>query len=211
MKRLVIVLSPRKNGTSGMLAQYIKGRLKEDTEIAFLYPCLEHMEGLLQKIADSKVIIMVGPCYVDSFPAHTIFLLEQMAQTKGVLHGQSLYGFIQGGMPYVHTHENGLRLLQVFAKENDIIYKGGFVMGGGAMLDGKSLDHIINAKTMVPAVDAFIECIRTEQTSERELYTKAQIPINGILARAIAALLCHNIRKNYKKLGIDYKAQSPYM
>ncbi|MEL7609720.1 MAG: hypothetical protein AAGU74_09460 [Bacillota bacterium] len=46
---------------------------------------------------------------------------------------------IQGGMPYVHTHESGLLMLKAFANKCDVRYKGGFVMGDGAMLNGQPI------------------------------------------------------------------------
>lgn len=213
MNMLAIVLSPRGKGTSSMLAQYIKGKLEakgHTVEVLLLYSYLSREQELLEKIRECDTMIMVGPSYTNTYPAHTIWLLEKMANAKGVLHGQNMYGMIQGGMPYVHTHESGLRMLQVFAADNQVTYKGGFVMGGGAMLDGKNLSHVINARTIVPAVNEFIRKIGTNQAVERELYLNTEMKIKGLMARTLAFFLSYHIKKDYEKKGIDYKAESPY-
>lgn len=44
-------------------------------------------------------------------------------------------------------------LLENFAAHNEVAYKGGFVMGGGAVLDGKPLKNVIGAKRMVHTYD----------------------------------------------------------
>lgn len=213
MKIAVIVLSPRAKGTSTMLAQYIKGKLEKrgnTVEICLLYSYLEQEKLLLDKIAASDTIVMIGPCYITSYPAHTIWLLEKMASVKGVLHGQNLYGMIQGGMPYVHTHESGLRLLKVFSEGQQVTYKGGFVMGGGAMLNGRSLSHAINAKSVVPAVNEFIRKIGKNQAVERELYLNSEWRVQGVWAKLLAFLLTYRLKRSYRKKGINYKEESPY-
>ena len=39
---------------------------------------------------------------------------KALAARPEALHGQRLYGIIQGGMPYMHTHESGLNMLGLF-------------------------------------------------------------------------------------------------
>ena len=117
MNHIIINLSPRKKGTSKMLTSYFIDKLssvESVVESLSLYSHLEDMDTVLNKIKAADSIIMIGPCYVCSFPSDTIRLLEEMSNTEGTLHSQSIYGFIQGGMPYVHTHEHGIRLLENF-------------------------------------------------------------------------------------------------
>lgn len=214
MNYIIINLSPRKKGTSNMLTDYFADRLKSEANIietCDLYSYLDKMDNLLNKIKASDTIVLIGPCYVDSFPADTINLLMAMSSKEGILHGQSLYGFIQGGMPYIHTHEHGINLLNCFGDKADVNFKGGFVMGGGAILDGKPLDKIIGAKKMVPAVNEFIENIKNNKFSPEELYMNAITKMPTLVTRLLAFMMNKMIKKDYKEKGIDYKATSPYI
>lgn len=212
MKYILINLSPRKKGTSKMLVNYFADRIRSDinkVETSDLYSYLDKMDLLLDKIRDSDTIVMIGPCYVTSYPADTINLLMSMANSVGILHGQSLYGFIQGGMPYTHTHQHGIRLLENFADENSIVFKGGFVMGGGAFLNGRPLEQIIGAKKMVPAVNQFIEHIIKDEYSSDDLYEKAKLSFPRLVTKILALLMNRAIRKQFAADGIDYKV-NPY-
>ncbi len=214
MKTIIINLSPRTSGTSTMMSDYIKERIEKDghqVTQANLYQNLKNMKKLLDLIREADTIVMTGSCYVTTYPADTIYLLEQMAQTEGVLHGQKLYGFIQGGMPYIHTHESGLKLLDNFADENDVHWMGGFVMGGGAILNGRPLDQAIGAKKIVPAVNTFVQHIAKEEVSPDQLYIDAAAKVPYLLAVFLSRYLTHTIRKQFKKKGIDYKVPSPYL
>lgn len=208
MKYIIINLSPRQKGTSKMLVNYIAGRIEDENnkvEKTDLYLCLKDMDSLMEKIKQSDRIVMIGPCYVNSFPAETINLLSIMAYAKGALHGQSLYGFIQGGMPYTHTHEHGIKLLESFAAETGLKYNGGFVMGGGAILDGKPLEKIIGAKRMVPAVNRFIEHIKRGEKSDDELYKSAAMKFPPFLTRVLVFVLNMKVRQEFRKKGVKYK------
>ena len=66
---------------------------------------------------------------------------------------------IQGGMPYAHTHISGLNMLKVFAKKTGIAYRGGFLLGLGALLDGASLDKLPNKKKVKPRLASFFAYI----------------------------------------------------
>ncbi len=217
MKTVIINLSPRSQGTSSMLTKYFKERIENfDTKnnevtIADLYQNLKDIRELLDSIKAADTLVFIGPCYVVSYPADTIYLLEQMSETEGVLHGQKLYGFIQGGMPYVHTHEIGLKLLDIFSDENDVKWMGGYVMGGGAVLDGRPLDKAIGANKIIPAVHQFIKNIAMGVESPEELYKAAAMKVPYPLAVILSRLMTARIKKLYREKGINYKVPSPYL
>ncbi len=221
MKILIVNLSPRPLGTSNVVAEYLKDRILQlnqaesnrmsvQVEIDFLYKNLNSESLLLDKIQKADILVLSGPCYVNSYPAETISLLEQMTVVKGVLHGQKLYGFIQGGMPYIHTHISGLNLLKNFATKENVIWQGGFVMGGGAMLDGRSLDHIVGAQKLISAINQFADTIYHAEVSAPELYENATTKMPGLMAFVLSKCMGHMIRKKYRAMGIDYRKPSPY-
>lgn len=195
-----------------MLVNYFAKRIHSDINsvcMCDLYTYLDKMDLLLDKIKDAETIVMIGPCYVASYPADTIKLLMAMSNSNGILHGQSLYGFIQGGMPYTHTHEHGIRLLENFAEDNLVDFKGGFIMGGGAILNGRPLDKIIGAKKIVPAVNSFIEHIINDQHTSEELYKKTMMKMPRLFTKILASVMNRNIRKQFAANGIDYTV-NPY-
>lgn len=214
MKKAVIVnLSPRKTGTSMMLASYGKKFLTAcdyQVEILHLYPNLQDLSLLMMAIREAESIIMVGPCYIDTYPADTVYLLEQLEINRDVLHGQDLYGVIQGGMPYVHTHESGLKMLELFAGENDLNYKGGFVIGMGAMLNGQPLDKLLNGKKVEQGYEHFLDNVAKRLNSPPELYYQAQLKMPGLVYWLMAKMMNRKIDKDRREKGIGDQAQSPY-
>lgn len=208
MKTAIINLSPRTSGTSAMLANLCAASLAAG--VIDLYPNLKRPEVILEKIEESDTVILSGPCYVDSYPADTVYLLEQIKEHSDILHGQNLYGIIQGGMPYVHTHESGLKMLQLFCRDCNLNYKGGFVLGMGAMLDGKPLSKLPNAKKAEKAFAEFLHHIKIGEESPAKLYYEAQAKIPVLMCRYLSHRMNKTIDKDLKKRGIDYRQPSPY-
>ena len=214
MKKAVIInLSPKKNGTSVMLGNLCLGFLNErehQGEIIHLYPHLKDLSQILNAIDGADTVIMVGPCYIDTYPADTVYLLDEIIKHKTILHGQSLYGIIQGGMPYVHTHESGLKMLELFSKECNINYKGGFVIGLGAMLNGQPLDKLPNGKKVNQLFNEFLNHVANGENSTEALYRNAQLKLPGIVYWGMANQMNKMIDKGLKEKGIDVTQPSPY-
>jgi len=210
---LIINLSPRKKGTSTMLAKLCQEFLNEkehQAKIINLYPNLKDMSPILKGINKSDTIIMIGPCYVNSFPADTVNLLEQVIKNKDILHGQNLYGIIQGGMPYIHTHESGLKMLELFSRDCNITYKGGFVIGLGAMLNGQPLEKLPNGKKVKRLFNTFLNNSANGDNSPQELYHSAQIKMPGIIYRYMAKATNKRIDKECREKSIGNSQHSPY-
>ncbi|WP_414150205.1 hypothetical protein ACIZ62_11720 [Acetobacterium carbinolicum] len=214
MKKAVIInLSPRKTGTSMMLANRCQTFLSSrdyQAEILHLYPNLKNLNPLLVAINDAQTIIMVGPCYIDTYPADTVYFLEELEKNQDVLHGQGLYGIIQGGMPYVHTHESGLNMLELFAGDYDLSYKGGFVIGMGAMLNGQPLDKLLNGKKVEHGFGLFLENVAKQEISQPNLYHHAQLRMPGLVYYLMAKMMNRRIDKQRREKGIGDQAKSPY-
>jgi multimeric flavodoxin WrbA len=211
---LLINASPRKNGTSTVLLSMCKSLLEaagHRTRVIHLYPAMKSPEELRIAVTRADTLVMSGPCYVNTYPAETTAFLDELSAHPEVLHGQSLFGMIQGGMPYYHTHEAGLLQLEIFCKRNKLVYNGGFVMGLGAMLNGKPISQLPNAKQVLCKLEIFFSHIEKDEVSEPEVYRKAQWKIPGILAGLMAVLMNKRINKDLRKRGIDPKQKSPYL
>ena len=178
-------------------------------EVVFL-PQKGSLDDVVRAMQGSKTIVISGPCYINTYPARLIELLETAAQV-GVFSGQKLYGIINGGMPYMHTHQHGLASLRFFAEQNDLTWMGGFVLGGGAMLDGQPLEKHLNHKKVVPAFDQFVKHIEAGIPSPDSLYEQAQPAPGKLITRIFARLLTFMVVKNLKKHGHDPNAPGFYL
>ncbi|MGI6091064.1 MAG: hypothetical protein ACOYEL_06740 [Saccharofermentanales bacterium] len=204
---MLLCASPRRKGTSTMLLERIQA--VTGSEVVFL-PQKDSLHELVLAMQQAATIVISGPCYINTYPARLIELLETAALAGG-FSGQKLYGIINGGMPYIHTHQHGLTCLQLFAEQNHLSWQGGFVLGCGAMLDGKPLEKHMNRKTVVPAFDQFIRHIAAGTTSPSCLYEQAQSPPGKIMTQVFAKLLTFMVEKSIKKHGHDPKAANWYL
>lgn len=215
MKNILLLnVSPRQNGTSyvllSMCQDYLlkKGHL---CEIIHLYPNLNNLIKLREAVDKADTLVLCGPCYINTYPADTIALLEELSLHREILHRQSLYGIIQGGMPYPHTHESGLTLLEMFCKKCDVSYKGGFVMGLGALLNGQPITKLPNSKKMMCQLRIFIDHINRGEEAPRQVYQVAQFKVPSLIYRLMAGMMNRKIDKDLINHGIDIKQKSPYI
>lgn len=213
-KILLINLSPRKNGTSVVLLNMCKKYLENKNnhiEMVHLYSNLNKLNNLNKSIKDADTIVFSGPCYINTYPADTIRLLEYLNVHVELLHGQNIYGMIQGGMPYAHTHESGLDLLNMFSKKCNVTYKGGFVMGLGAMLNGGEVATLPNGKKVERQLNIFFEHINESEQVPKSVYEKSMIKLPALMYKIMAKGMNKNIDKDLKKHGIDVNQVSPYL
>ncbi len=166
------------------------------------------MDDVINAVQSADTVVISGPCYVNTYPAMVTKLLTEWE--RRALRGQKVYGIIQGGMPYTHTHKSGLNLLEVFADKTGLRYHGGFVCGMGAMVDGVSLDRLPNAKKMKRQLNVFFANIRDGKVSGDAVYESAAMKMPTLLAKLLARMLSRSVDKSYAELGLDAKRDSPY-
>ncbi len=201
---LLINASPRLKGTSVMLLH----RIQRVTggELVHLYQ--GEITAVLEKMKSAEKIVISGPCYVNSYPSRVVHLLEEAKQSE-MGENQKLYGVINGGMPYVHTHKSGIDSLELFAEQCGFTWMGGFVLGGGAMLDGRALEKHLSSKKVVPAFDAFTQHILEGEPSPDVLYTQAQTPPGIVMTHVFARLLSFLVTRKLKKQGLHPSDKYP--
>ena len=181
---LLINLSPRREGTSVTLLKACKDYLESKghtAAIMHLYPSLKGPEGLFNAVDKADTLVFGGPCYINTYPADTTWLLQALAVRPELIHGKNIYGMIQGGMPYAHTHASGLTMLEIFADQCGACYKGGFVMGLGAMLNGQPLSKLFNARSVLRQLNIFFGHVEKGEASPSAVYEVAQLewPVLG--------------------------------
>ncbi len=210
---LILNLSPRKSGTSAMLGGLCRDALVHvgaTVDYFDLYARRSDLTPLLDAARAADTLVLSGCCYINTYPAHTTWLLQSLAQSKA-LQGQNLYGIIQGGMPYTHTHQSGLRMLEQFARQTGLRYCGGFVLGLGAMLDGKPLQSLPNGKKAQRQFDLFLQHIIAGEASPDAVFEAAQMRFPRFFAKILISRMNRMIDHSYADLGHDASAPSPYL
>ena len=205
---LLINASPRKNGTSAMLCSRLQRNI--GGKCVMLHDQQTKLSDIIDEIDQAEKVVIAGCCYINSYPARVTLLLEELRKQPDKCHGQKLYGIINGGMPYVHTHESGLHQLEIFAEQCNMHYAGGMVIGLGPVLNGQELEKHLGAKKLVPAFEEFTEHIRLGEDSPNSLYYNAALKVPGIMAFLMAKLRRRSIDKELASYGFDYNTPSPY-
>lgn len=199
---LLINASPRRTGTSSLLAgmgeEYLRSKGRQVT-LVHLYHNLNHRDSLLQAIKAADTIVLSGPCYINTYPAETTAFLQWLAEQKDLIRGKNLYGIIQGGMPYPHTHECGLLQLQVFCRRTGVHYRGGFVMGLGAALDGQPLSRLPHGKRVQRQLLIYFDHIDRNEQSPDEVYQRAELKIPVLITRILVVFMNRTIDKRLKR------------
>lgn len=211
---LILNLSPRQKGTSAMLAQRALEALQQKghrVTLLHLYPHLNQLDALLQAVGGRDTVLFSGPCYINTYPADTTALLLALADRPDLLHGQQVYGIIQGGMPYIHTHACGLELLRLFCARCGLRYQGGFVLGMGAMLDGQPLEKLPNGRAAARQFSAFVACIHRGEEAPMALSEQARFQAPRFVIRLLALVANRRIDSGLRKRGIDANRPSPYL
>ena len=211
---IAINVSPRSQGTSAMLLEKLKSDLEKrgDTvNIVNLYSMLKDMQPIFDAVSAADTIVICGPCYVNTYPADTTKLLEELAARPELLNGKNLYGIIQGGMPYAHTHMSGLNMLKAFSNKAGATYKGGFIMGLGAILNGQPVDKLFNGKKVARQLAVFFENISGGENSPDSVYEASMMKIPGFFAVIISDLMNRRIDKAYAVRGMNAYDPSPYL
>lgn len=215
MKRFLLInLSPRREGTSVTLLNACKEYLDAKGHLCGtmnLYPSLKDPVALFEAVAGTDALVFSGPCYINTYPADTIWLLQELAARRELLHGQTVYGMIQGGMPYAHTHASGLTMLELFCRKTGLQYNGGFVMGLGAMLNGQPLSKLFNAKAVVRQLNVFFGHVDKGEVSPPAVYEAATLKLPALIYRVMAKMMNRIQDKDLKSRGIDIHQPSPYL
>jgi len=169
------------------------------------------MQAIFNLVNLADTIVISGPCYTNTYPAETTRLLEELAAQPNILHGQNLYGIIQGGMPYAHTHISGLNMLKIFSSKVKVSYKGGFIIGLGAMLDGQPLSKLPNGKKVERQLMLFFKHIHNGEVSPDSVYEASILKMPRLVKRILATLMNRKIDKTFAARGMNAHDPCPYI
>lgn len=205
---LILNASPRNNGTAHMLCMRLQAEL--GGKYQSLYGIQNTPSSILENIIKADTIVLVGPCYVNSFPGTVTELFEYLSHHQKALKNKVWYGIIEGGMPYTHTHESGLKHLSYFCNTCGMSYNGGFILTMAPLLNGKPLEKHIASKKILPAFNQFVTAIKYQAISPDSLYQNLESKMSLITTKCLSLFLSSSIDKSLKQHGFDPKAPSPY-
>ncbi len=148
-KALLLIGSPKASGgTSRVIADHLAQRLEEihiEVGIRHIGQAIDSgKEGeLLEAIERSEAVVLLSPLYIDSLPSGVIRLFEIFLERKGKNGGgnKPFYAIINSGAPESIQSTVALEICVLFARDTGFTWNGGAALGGGAMLEGKSLEE----------------------------------------------------------------------
>lgn len=167
-KALMLIGSPKaKNSTSEALGNYLLNGLNKKGYIAeklHIPATLKHdVQGLIDKVNETDLLIIAFPLYVDSLPSPLIKALELIAEHRNNHQSdklQSLMVIINCGFPEAHQNDTALRICKSFASHANFKWLGGLAMGGGPAIGGKPIDQLGGmTRNLVKVLDMAIEAI----------------------------------------------------
>lgn len=132
MKISILNGSPKSGkSTSGLLIKYLLQEIGECNAQAFKYS-LQTTE--LTKIANSDVLVLVFPLYVDSIPSQLLQLLINLEKLKDLNHDMMVYcivnnGFFEGTQNYI-----AIQQLKNWCAAANLNWGQGIGVGAGEML-----------------------------------------------------------------------------
>lgn len=207
---IVLQCSYRKQGTSAMLSKLLRN-MDNRVHVISITTALHEYNKFCQKLKNCHTLVLIGPCYINTYPADVFFLLKRLQLQPGLFHGQKVYGLIQGGMPYIHTHEAGLRSLQLFVKTVDLVYCGGFVLGMGALLNGRPLNTLPHGKRVKRCLTKFYHGILEGIEQPMELCEAAQLHLPIWVTKILCRKMNSKLIKDAKLNGYDLFEESYYV
>jgi len=190
MKVLLMVGSPRKGKSASVtLGAYLLEKLAAqgaEIDTMYVYSALnsaEKLEALVAAVAQSELVILAAPLYVDTLPAQVTKLLEllvpRLAQGPRP-EGQQFMAISNCGFPEAHHNQIALAIYQQFARETGFEWAGGLALGAGEALRGKPLAQSGGmARNVTAALDLAAAALAKRQAAPAEaveLMAKSLMP-----------------------------------
>lgn len=168
MKAVLLVGSPKgTKSVSDALGTYLNERMRTngaEVDRMYLNEQLRDQTGedaLMAKMSCSDIVILAFPLYYDSIPSKVIKLMDLVAEASPKWERRpALAVIVNSGFPEAEQSGTALRICRLFARDADMEWKGGLVMGMGMVLSGRSIGggpfrH--QRKALVLAADALNE------------------------------------------------------
>lgn len=162
-KALLLVGSPRGFlSTSNSLGEYLLDKLQRggyQTEKIHIQASVHNQEKtakMIAEAADSDILVLAFPLYIDCLPAPVILALEKIADYKKTALAAKrsrVVAIVNNGFPDSSQNATAVTICRQFAKETDLEWAGGLMLGGGAAINGSPLEKAHMVKNVKKALD----------------------------------------------------------
>ena len=166
-KALLLVGSPKGfESTSNSLGEYLLGKLQsggfqtEKIHIQIAVHNEEKTAAMLAEAAECDILIIAFPLFIDCLPAPVILALEKIAQNRKTVQASKrsrVLAIVNNGFPDSSQNATAVAICRQFAKETNLDWTGGLMLGGGGMINGVSLDKAPMVKNVKKALDLAAE------------------------------------------------------
>ena len=131
-----------------IMAEYLASRLRDihvDVDIRHVHQAIEagKEDDLFEAIDRSEAVVLLSPLYVDSLPSGVIRFFELFQERKGQNGGKGkpLYAIMNSGFPESIQSTVALEICVLFARDTGFAWNGGGAVGGGSILEGRTLEE----------------------------------------------------------------------
>lgn len=163
MKAVLLIGSPHGfESTSNSLGTYLLDKLKAGGyEVGKVHAqaavhSKEKEAQMLAQVAESGVLILAFPLFVDCLPAALVLALEKIANyRKTATKPQStrILAIVNNGFPDSSQNATAIAICRQFTKETGYEWAGGLMMGAGAIINGAPLEKAPMMKNIKKALD----------------------------------------------------------
>ena len=216
-KIILINGSPRQSGTSFSFANTFKMLAEQaghEARIIHLYPCFskpEAFEMLRECLGTCDVAALIAPLYADTLPYPDLWVMEKLADECGeALRGKRFFAVGQCGFPDATRLAPLLDTCRYFSEETGMIWLGGLAYGGGAMINGASLeDYGKKGKKIIRSFDMAMTAVLSGDAIPNESQELITVSIPGLMRLPLIWYLNQMVRKSAKENNnADYRRQA---
>jgi hypothetical protein len=189
LKAVLLIGSPHGfESTSNSLGTYLLDKLQaggyEGTKIhaQAVVHSQEKEEQMLAQVADSDLLVLAFPLFVDCLPAALVLALEKIAsynKTVAKPKNTRVLAIVNNGFPDSSQNVTAISICKQFANETGYEWVGGLMLGAGAMINGMPLERVPMMKNVKKALDLTAQNLlegSTVSNEATELMAKTVMP-----------------------------------
>lgn len=216
---LLLNAAVRKKGTSTSFSHsmtkiaQMKGHQVKQADLIDYFDGKEPLAQLKEMMAESDLIGITIPCYVDTLPYPSIECLGKLMEDyDGEFEGKDFFAIAQGGMPYLDVHQPCIETSRHFAKAVKMNWLGGLICGLGPLINGKPLDQCgWIGKKFLGGLELMMEDVLGGSSISPHIQKKVTITIPKILNYPMAAMMTYSMKKQCEAHGVTDFDRKPYL
>lgn len=212
-KLLIINGSPRKKGTSYSFARTIKILAEAEANLVEIIHVVEYLdegkdiESLRILLAESDILCLSSPLYVDALPYPVIWFFEKLlTEFKNEIIGKNFFAVSQCAFPYSVLLNTLLGSCKCFAEEAGMKWLGGLGYGGGVMINGNLLENMGRKGEKITLAFKFaLEDVLQDKEISAKPRQLMYTDFPKVLARPMAFIMNQMAKSNAKKHGLTFE------